>query len=48
MVQIPENTLYLPIKQKYFDERVAGTKDEEFREIKDTTFTNYLVKSNGL
>ena len=37
-----ENTLYLTIKQKYFDEIVAGTKMEEYREIKDTTYKKYL------
>ncbi len=37
-----ENTLYLPIKQKYFDEIIAGTKTKEYREIKDTTFKKYL------
>lgn len=37
-----ENTLYLPIKQIYFDQIVAGTKKEEFRDIKDTTFKKYL------
>ena len=42
-----ESTLYLPIKQKYFDEIIAGTKDKEFREIKDTTFTKYLATTNG-
>ncbi len=44
-----ENTLYLPIKQKYFDAILAGTKKKEFREIKDTTFKKYLEtwKENG-
>lgn len=37
-----ENTLYLPIKQVYFDQIIEGTKKEEFREIKDTTFKKYL------
>ena len=37
-----QNTLYLTIKQKYFDEIVAGTKKNEYREIKDTTATKYL------
>lgn len=36
------NTLYLTIKQCYFDEIVAGTKDKEYREIKSTTFKKYL------
>lgn len=30
-----DNTLYLPIKQVYFDAIITGTKTEEFREIKD-------------
>ena len=33
-----ENTLYLPIKQIYFNAIIEGTKKEEYREIKDTTF----------
>lgn len=37
-----ENTLYLTIKQFYFDEIVAGTKDKEYREIKSTTYKKYL------
>lgn len=37
-----ENTLYLTIKQCYFDEIVAGTKDKEYREIKETTYKRYL------
>lgn len=36
------NTLYLTIKQCYFDEIVAGTKDKEYREIKSTTYKKYL------
>ncbi len=44
-----ENTLYLPIKQIYFDAIIEGTKKEEYREIKDTTFKKYLEtwKENG-
>ena len=38
-----ENTLYLTIKQVYFDQIVAGTKKEEYREIKDTTYKKYLA-----
>lgn len=37
-----ENTLYLTIKQVYFDQIIAGTKKEEYREIKDTTYKKYL------
>lgn len=42
MKQTKENTLYLPIKQVYFNQILAGTKDKEYREIKDTTFKKYL------
>lgn len=38
-----ENSLYLTIKQTYFDQIVAGTKDKEYREIKDTTYKKYLL-----
>ena len=37
-----ENTLYLPIKQVYFDQIITGTKREEYREIKETTAKRYL------
>lgn len=37
-----ENTLYLPIKQIYFDAIIEGTKKEEYREIKPTTYKKYL------
>lgn len=37
-----ENTLYLPIKQVYFDAIIDGSKREEYREIKDTTYKKYL------
>lgn len=37
-----ENTLNLIIKQIYFDLIVSGEKTEEYREIKDTTFSKYL------
>ena len=40
-----ENTLYLPIKQIYFDQIIAGTKREEYREIKEgITANRYLLK----
>jgi len=42
-----ENTLYLPIKQIYFDQIIAGTKKEEYREIKDTTYKKYLDNTDG-
>ena len=42
-----ENTLYLPIKQVYFDQIVEGTKKEEYREIKEgITANRYLLKDS--
>ena len=43
MKQTKENTLYLPIKQIYFDAIIEGTKKEEYREIKETTYNKYLL-----
>ena len=37
-----ENSLYLTIKQIYFDQIVDGLKKEEYREIKPTTYRRYL------
>jgi hypothetical protein len=34
--------LNLIIKQKFFDEILAGTKKEEYREVRPTTFKKYL------
>ncbi len=42
-----ENTLYLPIKQIYFDQIIAGTKKIEYREIKETTAKRYLKTDNS-
>ena len=43
-----ENTLYLPIKQVYFDQIIAGTKKEEYREIKEgITANRYLLKEEN-
>ena len=39
------NSLYLTIKQVYFDQIVAGTKKEEYREVKDTTYTSIVHRS---
>lgn len=36
------NTLYLTIKQVFFDQIIAGTKKEEYREIKETTYKKYI------
>jgi len=44
-----ENTLYLPIKQVYFDQIIEGTKKHEYREIKTSTQKKYLqTDSSGL
>lgn len=44
-----ENTLYLPIKQVYFDQIIAGTKKEEYREIKEgITANRYLLKYGNI
>ena len=37
-----ENTLYLPIKQVYFDAIINGSKKVEYREVKSTTAKRYL------
>lgn len=37
-----QNSLYLTIKQVYFDEIMAGTKKEEYRDITPTTYKKYL------
>ena len=40
-----ENTLYLPIKQTYFDAIIEGTKKDEEREVKEgVTSSRYLLK----
>lgn len=40
-----EDILYLPIKQVYFDEIIAGTKKAEYREIREGyTANRYLLK----
>lgn len=38
-----ENTLYMTIKQSFFDAIVSGEKTEEIREIKDTTYKRLLA-----
>lgn len=35
-------TLQLIIKQKFFDDIIAGTKKQEFRDIKPTTVAKYV------
>ena len=45
LVGVNISVLYLPIKQVYFDQIVAGTKKEEFREIKlGITANRYLLR----
>lgn len=40
--------LYLPIKQKYFDQIIAGTKKFEYREVKPTTYKRLIeIDENG-
>jgi hypothetical protein len=42
-----ENTLYLPIKQIYYDQILAGTKDKEYRTIGyGITANRYLLKGD--
>ena len=46
-MKLPEDTLYLPIKQVYFDQIIAGTKKEEYREIKEgITANRYLLRAS--
>lgn len=43
-----DNTLYLPIKQVFFDQIIEGTKDKEFREVKEgITANRYLLKADN-
>ncbi len=47
-VPTKENTLYLPIRQVYFDKIVAGTKIVEYREVKEgITMGRYLIKEKN-
>ncbi len=47
MCRTKENTLYLPIKQVYFDQIIAGSKKEEYREVKEgITASRYLQKDS--
>ena len=42
------NSLYLTIKQEYFDQIIEGTKDKEYREIKEgITANRYLLKADN-
>ena len=40
--QTKENTLYLPIKQVYFDAILNGTKDKEYKNINPNTLHKYI------
>lgn len=40
------NTLYLTIKQVYFDQIIAGDKKEEYREVKETTYKKFVETDN--
>lgn len=43
-----KEVLYLPIKQVFYDEILAGTKKQEFREVKPTTIKKLLqLDENG-
>ena len=42
-----ENTLYLPIKQTYFDQIIEGTKKAEYREVKYGITANRYLKKDG-
>lgn len=47
-MKFDENTLYLPIKQVYFDAIIEGTKKEEYREVKyGITANRYLLKDEN-
>lgn len=41
------NTLYLPIKQIFFDQIIAGVKKEEYRDITPSTYKKYLDCDEG-
>lgn len=41
-IQTKQNSLYLTIKQVYFDAILNGTKDKEYREITPTTVSKYI------
>jgi type I restriction enzyme R subunit len=38
-----QNSVYLTMEQEYFDRIAAGKKNIEFRELKPTTFKNYVL-----
>ncbi len=47
-MKVPSDTLYLPIRQIFFDQIIAGTKKVEYREVKEgITMGRYLVKADN-
>lgn len=47
-MELEKDTLYLPIKQTYFDQIIAGTKKDEFRVIGyGITANRYLLKDDN-
>lgn len=47
MTATKENTLYLPIKQSYFDQIIAGTKKTEEREVKYGITSSRYLRRDG-
>lgn len=46
-MKVPEDTLYLPIRQVYFDQIIAGTKKTEYRQIPGHPIASrYLIKAD--
>lgn len=46
-MKVPDDTLYLPIKQVYFDQIVAGTKKTEYRQVVGYPLASrYLIKED--
>lgn len=44
-MKLPADTLYLPIKQGFFDQIINGTKKVEFREVREgVTMARFLIK----
>lgn len=47
-MKLPDDTLYLPIKQVYFDAIIAGTKRTEYRQVCGYPLASrYLIKEEG-
>lgn len=46
-MKLPEDTLYIPIKQVYFDQIIEGTKKTEYRQICGYPLASkYLIKED--